>query len=89
MFDKWIATKHKTDGFGEWSIAPRDYFKKHGRIPDTKANLNIHGMDEIMDHTLKSLDGSDGVHLLVSAGIEIEHNPIWYFDRHGYVDPDV
>ncbi len=34
-----------------------------------------------MDHVLKSTDGSDGEHLLSRYGIEIERNPIWYFQR--------
>jgi hypothetical protein len=76
-----IAIKHPTSEFGEWCISPKWYFRRHGRIPDTKANLNLPHLDEIMDHVLKSTDGSDGEHLLSRYGIEVVRNPIWYFQR--------
>ncbi len=80
----WVALKHKDDSFGEWSISPKDYFMKHGYIPDCHANLNVFGMDEVSDHTLLSKDGSDGKQLLIDAGFEILENPVWYFDKPDY-----
>lgn len=86
MVSGWIALKHKSDPFGQWSISPRAYFEKHGHIPDSKAKLNVPGMDEVMDHTLVAKDGSDGRELLLAAGFEIEEKPVWYFERPGYTE---
>ena len=80
MITKWIALKHKTNRFGHWSISPKDYFELHGSIPDVHANLEIPGMEETMDHTYVSRDGSDGRPLLIRAGLEICDDPVWYFD---------
>lgn len=78
----WIATKHKSNGFGEWSISPKEYFLTFSSIPDCHANLETPGLEEVMDHTLRTtLNGDDGKDLLVSLGFEILENPIWYFDR--------
>ena len=76
-----IATKHQTNKFGYWSIAPDWYFRRHGRIPDTKASLNLPGLEEVMDHTLHATDGSDGRKLLLKFGFHILENPVWYFQR--------
>lgn len=81
----WIALKHKDNSFGEWCISPKEFFLKHGFIPDTKANLNIAGMDEVSDHTLLVKDSSDGKQALLNAGFEILENPIWYFEKPNYV----
>lgn len=82
MISGWIALKHKTNPFGEWSISPKDYFEQYGRIPDGHANLHLEkeGLDEVMDHTLQARDSSDGRSLLIQAGFEILENPVWYFD---------
>jgi len=80
----WVALKHKDDDFGEWCISPKDYFLKHGHIPDTKAKLNIAGMDEVSDHTLLAKDGIDGKQALLDAGFEILENPVWYFEKPDY-----
>lgn len=82
MISGWIALKHRTSNFGEWLISPKEYFEKFGRIPDCHANLKVPGMEEVSDHTLKTLDGSDGVSLLLSAGFAIEENPNWYWMRY-------
>jgi len=74
----WIAVKHKSNCFGEWSIAPKDYFEKYGRIPDCHANLVTPGLEETMDHT-QAIDDTDGKALLEAAGFEILENPVWYF----------
>lgn len=79
----WVALKHKTSVFGEWCVAPKEYFAKHGRIPDGHANLDVPGMEETKDHTLMAKDGSDGQAILEKAGFEILHNPVWYWSRKG------
>lgn len=88
MNEGWIALKHKSNDFGEWSISPKAHFEAHGSIPDGHANLETAGMEEIMDHTLRAKDGSDGRALLLFNGFEIVDNPVWYFDRPGY-NPEV
>jgi hypothetical protein len=80
----WIALKHKDNDFGEWCISTKDYILKHGYIPDTKAKLNVAGMDEVSDHTLLAKDGSDGKQALLDAGFEILENPVWYFEKPDY-----
>lgn len=80
----WIALKHPTDKFGEWSISPKSYFEEHGHIPDGKANLNVPNMEEAQDHTLTTLDGTDGRNHLKAAGIEIADNPVWFFEKSNY-----
>lgn len=77
----WIAMKHKSNGFGEWSISPKAFFEEHGKIPDCHANLIVAGMEEVSDHTLVTRDGSDGRQLLTDAGFEIDNNPAWYYNR--------
>lgn len=77
----WIATKHKSNGFGEWSISPKAFFIDHQRIPDGHAQLETPGLEEVMDHTLRATDGSSGRELLEQLGFEIIDNPIWYFDN--------
>lgn len=87
MNDDWIALKHRTNEYGQWSISPRAFFSQHGFIPDGHANLLTPGLEEVADHTLQVLDDSDGRERLVQAGFTIEDNPMWYFERPGYV-PD-
>jgi hypothetical protein len=72
--------KHPTDDEGCWCISPKEYFDKYGKIPDTKADLTLDGLDEVSDHTLMATDGSDGRQLLLDAGFEILENPKWYFN---------
>ena len=47
-----------------------DIFLIHMRIPN---------MEEVMDHTYHALDGSDGIELLKSVGLQIEEHPQWYY----------
>ena len=83
----WIAVKHHSNVYGEWCIAPKDYFDKHGRIPDTHANRKIEGMEEVMDHCYRVKGYGDGRYELTRAGYEILENPVWYFQRPGYKPP--
>lgn len=77
----WVAIKYPSNPFGEWSVSPSAYFKKHGSIPDTHAfdGYKIAGLDEVMDHTLLATDGSDGRQSLIRAGFTIIEDPKWYF----------
>lgn len=82
----YVALKHQDDGFGEWSISPKEYFLEYGKIPDNHANLNVFGMEESQAHMLTAIDGSDGRLNLLNAGLEILDTPIWYFDRSDYIN---
>lgn len=42
-----------------------------------------------MGHTLWAKEGSDGKQMLTEYGFEIIDNPVWYFQKPGYVDVDI
>lgn len=84
-----IAIKHNTSVYGEWCICPLDFWLKRACIPDSHLNIRIFGMEEVSDHTYITKDGSDGIELLKMNGIEIINNPVWYFQKPNYKDPDV
>lgn len=81
MITGWVAVKHISNGFGEWCIVPKAFFEANGFVPATKANLEVPGMEEILPSTLKPLDDSDGVSLLLAAGFEIDNDPNWFYKR--------
>lgn len=86
---KWIAVKHKTTPDGAYLICPLDYFVENGSIPDGKSKLTLEGLDEVADHEVVAKRGFNVETQLAINGIDIEGDPIWYFDpRHPRYDKD-
>jgi hypothetical protein len=79
---QWVAMKNPTEEeFESWCISPKVFFLKNGFIPSCHADIDIDGLEEIMDHTYSVKARRNGKNCLKKAGFEILKDPIWYFDK--------
>lgn len=73
------SVEHDDDGM--WCLAPKVFWERNGCIPDWHSGFDIPGFGEAMEHTFEFEGDGDPVAALAAAGIAVDMEPAWYFDR--------